>query len=309
MSKHDLNTKKWLYSFKVPRTYTKTIKEESTDEEGKKMTVTKEQEVTEDVDILLKRPSRKLFDECNLFYSVKVSEGVKAGLLTRAMINKRYRNDGGGLSTEEQSEFNTLYGELIIKEKEFQVVQLNLQEDETFTNEDRQKKLAEIVEEIESLKTKLEVYSVKAEDLYEHTSESRAARLTNMWWLLHLTYIKFKNDEKGGIDDYMPVFAGKNFEKKVEAYELIEEKIEESEDRYAHFEAEVIERGGYLLAAWNGGNCKTYEDFEKVEKSLDFIREEIKKDESLQEVYQSKIKSLAGAEISITPPEEETESV
>jgi len=309
MSKHDLNTKKWLYSFKVPRTYTKTIKEESTDEEGKKMTITKEQEVTEDVDILLKRPSRKLFDECNLFYSVKVSEGVKAGLLTRAMINKRYRNDGGGLSTEEQSEFNTLYGELIIKEKEFQVVQLNLQEDETFTDEDRQKKLAEIVEEIESLKTKLEMYSVKAEDLYEHTSESRAARLTNMWWLLHLTYIKFKNDEKGGIDDYMPVFAGKNFEKKVEAYELVEEKIEESEDRYAHFEAEVIERGGYLLAAWNGGNCKTYEDFQKVEKSLDFIREEIKKDESLQEVYQSKIKSLAGAEISITPPEEETESV
>ena len=95
----------------------------------------------------------------------------------------------------------------------------------------------------------------------------------------------------------------------MEAYELIEEKIEESEDRYAHFEAEVIERGGYLLAAWNGGNCKTYEDFEKVEKSLDFIREEIKKDESLQEVYQSKIKSLAGAEISITPPEEETKSV
>ena len=309
MSKHDLNTKKWLYSFKVPRTYTKTIKEESTDEEGKKMTVTKEQEVTEDVDILLKRPSRKLFDECNLFYSVKVSEGVKAGLLTRAMINKRYRNDGGGLSAEEQSEFNTLYGELIIKEKEFQVVQLNLQEDETFTDEDRQKKLAEIVEEIESLKTKLEMYSVKAEDLYEHTAESRAARLTNMWWLLHLSYIKFKNDEKGGIDDYMPVFAGKNFEKKVEAYELVEEKIEESEDRYAHFEAEVIERGGYLLAAWNGGNCKTYEDFQKVEKSLDFIREEIKKDESLQEVYQSKIKSLAGAEISITPPEEETESV
>lgn len=309
MSKHDLNTKKWLYSFKVPRTYTKTIKEESTDEEGKKMTITKEQEVTEDVDILLKRPSRKLFDECNLFYSVKVSEGVKAGLLTRAMINKRYRNDGGGLSAEEQSEFNTLYGELIIKEKEFQVVQLNLQEDETFTDEDRQKKLAEIVEEIESLKTKLEMYSVKAEDLYEHTAESRAARLTNMWWLLHLSYIKFKNDEKGGIDDYMPVFAGKNFEKKVEAYELVEEKIEESEDRYAHFEAEVIERGGYLLAAWNGGNCKTYEDFQKVEKSLDFIREEIKKDESLQEVYQSKIKSLAGAEISITPPEEETESV
>ena len=26
MSKHDLNTKKWLYSFKVPRTYTNPLK-------------------------------------------------------------------------------------------------------------------------------------------------------------------------------------------------------------------------------------------------------------------------------------------
>ena len=88
MSEDKLNTKKWLYSFKVPRKYIKTVKEESKDEEGNNITISKEQEVIEDVEIFLKRPTRKMFDECNLFYSVKVSEGVKNGLLTRSMINK-----------------------------------------------------------------------------------------------------------------------------------------------------------------------------------------------------------------------------
>jgi hypothetical protein len=129
-----------------------------------------------------------------------------------------------------------------------------------------------------------------------------------MWWLLHLTYIKFKNDKRGGIDDYMPLFAGKNFEQKTEAYELVEERIEAEEDRYIHFEAETIEKSGYLLAAWNGGNCKTFEDFERVDKSLEYIREEVRKDDTLQEVYEDKIKLLAGLEVPIEPfkPEKDT---
>ena len=299
MSEDKLNTKKWLYTFKVPRKYRKTVKEETKDEEGKDITISREEEVIEDVEIFLKRPTRKMFDECNLFYSVKVSEGVKAGLMTRAMINKRYQNDAGALSEEEQKHFNEKYGELLVKEKEFQVVQLNLQEDKEISDKARQEKLEELVAEIEALKAELEQYQVKAEDLYEHTAESRAARLTNMWWLLFLTYIKFKNKERGGIDDYMPMFAGKKFENRVEAYELVEERLAEEEDKYVNFEAEVIERASYLLAAWNGGNCKTFDDFERVESSLDYIKEEVRNDESLQEVYEDKIRVLAGLEVPV----------
>jgi len=299
MSEEKLNTKKWLYTFKVPRKYTKTVKEESTDEEGNKITISKEKDVIEDVEVFLKRPTRKMFDECNLFYSVKVSEGVKNGLLTRSMINKRYQDDAGALSEEEKKHFNDKYGELLLKEKQFQVLQLNLQEDKEITDEQRQEKLAEIVKDTEELKAELERYQVKAEDLYEHTAEARAARQTNMWWLLFLTYIKFKNEERGGIDDYMPMFAGKKFDQKLEAYEQVEERIAEEENKYINFEAEVIERSGYLLAAWNGGNCKTQEDFERVADSLNYIKEEVRKDESLQEVYDDKIKMLAGLEVPI----------
>jgi len=215
------------------------------------------------------------------------------------MINKRYQDDAGALSEDEKKHFNDKYGELLNKEKEFQVLQLNLQDDKKITDEQRQEKLGSIVVEIEELKAELERYQVKAEDLYEHTAEARAARQTNMWWLLFLTHIKFKNEERGGIDDWMPMFAGKNFDKRLEDYELVEQRIADEEDKYIHFEAEVIERASYLLAAWNGGNCKTFEDFERVQESLNYIKEEVRKDESLQEVYDEKIKVLAGLEVPV----------
>ena len=298
--KPPINTKKWLYSFKVPRTHIKEVEEERT-EDGEKITVKKQKEVTEQVEIFLKRPTRKLYDNCNLFYSVKISEGVKAGLLTRPMIAKRYKNDGGGLSETEQKEFGEKYNELLLKEKEFQLYQMNLQEDRDITHLQRQDKLEEVVTEIEEIKAGLEQYEVTAESFYEHTAEARAARMTNMWWLFYLTYIKFENDSKGGIDDFMPFIAGKTFEHKIEDYELLEERIQEDDDKFVNFEATVIEKASYLIAAWNGGNAKIYEDFKKVEESLEFIREEVRKDENLQEVYEGKIRELAGFDTEMLP--------
>ena len=59
--------------------------------------------------------------------------------------------------------------------------------------------------------------------MYEPTAEARGARMTNMWWLFFLTYTKFINNERGGIEDYQPVFHGKNFDQKSQAYEIAEQ--------------------------------------------------------------------------------------
>ena len=292
LEKKAINTKKWLYYFEVPRKRLQKVKEEKTDEEGKKFTIEKEEEVEETVEIYLKRPTRRVYDECNLFYSVKISEGIKQGLMTRAMLSKRYRDDQGALSDEEKEALNEKYNILLIKEKEFQVIQLNLAEGE-MSLEERQERLAELVEEIEELKGDLESFEFAAESLYEHTAEARAGRLTNMWWLLHLTH--FKVDEAGA-EKYQPFCVGKNFEKKMEAYSVLEERIAQVEDRFVDFETSVIEKATYLLSAWNGGNVTTFEDFQKVEESLISIQEEVKKDDTLQVIYEQKVKELASLE-------------
>jgi len=298
-----INTKKWLYAFPLEKK-TEIEVEEKRKEDGEEITVKKKKNIIEEVQVYLKRPTRKMYDECNLFYSVEISKGVKEGMLTRAMIAKRYKNDGGGLSKEEQEDFSKKYNELMIKEREFQVVQLNLQEDETMTLEERQDKLSEIVTEIEELKADLEKYEVVAESLYEHTAEARAARKTNMWWLFFLTYVSFKNEDRGGIDDFKPFFEGKTFDKKASYYEQLEEAIAETDNEFG---ANLIERSSYILAAWNGGNAKTYEDFQRVDESLEYIKDEVRKDESLQEVYDEKIKELAGLEIEMPAKKEPEE--
>ena len=277
--KPPINTKKWLYAFPLERKSQIEV-EETREENGEEIVVKKKKDITETVEVYLKRPTRKMYDDCNLFYSVEISKGVKLGMMTRAMIAKRYKNDGGGLSREEQEDFGRKYNDLMLKEREFQIVQLNLQEDETLSLEERQDKLKNLVEEIEEIKADMEKYEVAAESLYEHTAEARAARRTNMWWLFFLTYVKFKNDEKGGIDDFTPFFEGKTFDKKSEFYEKLEETIAETDNEFG---ADLIEKASYILAAWNGGNAKTYEDFQRVHDSLEFIKEEVRKDETLQE--------------------------
>ena len=301
--KKAINTKRWLYCFDIPRTFSKKVKEEKTDEKGKKFTIEKEEEVEETVEIYLKRPTRKLYDECNLFYSVKISEGIKQGLMTRAMLGKRYRDDKGALSSEEQDSLNERYSELLIKEKEFQVLQLNLTEDK-LSLEERQEKLSTLVSEIEILKSDLEGFEVAAESLYEHTAEARAGRLSNMWWLLNLTYFKVTGEDKVD-EEFQPFFVGKKFDDKMEAYSVLEERIAEVDDKFVDFEVKVIEKASYLLSAWNGGNVKTFKDFERVEESLDVIRDEVKEDESLQVIYEQKVRELAGMEIEMGDTEGE----
>jgi len=301
--KKAINTKKWLYYFEVPRIFSKKVKEEKVDEKGKKFTIEKEEEVKEMVEIYLKRPTRKVYDECNLFYSVKISEGIKRGLMTRAMLGKRYRDDKGALSAEEQDQLNERYSELLIKEKEFQVIQLNLA-DEKLSLEERQDRLSTLVSEIEELKTDLEGFEVAAESLYEHTAEARAGRMTNIWWLLYLTHFRV---EENGVEEYQPFFVGKDFERKLEAYSILEERIAEVDDKFVDFEVRVIEKATYLLAAWNGGNVKIFKDFERVEESLDAIRDEVKQDETLQVIYEQKVRELAGITLEMSDPEEEDE--
>ena len=42
-------------------------------------------------DFFVRRPNRKLYDDAELYYAVKLSEGIKAGLLTKALLEKRWK--------------------------------------------------------------------------------------------------------------------------------------------------------------------------------------------------------------------------
>jgi hypothetical protein len=100
---------KKLYEFKLAKRETVTEKETKTNENGEKVTIEKEVEKPVDHHFFIKKPTRSLYDEAELFYGVELSRGIKAGLLTKALLAKRYENDGGSLSDGEIERFGNLY--------------------------------------------------------------------------------------------------------------------------------------------------------------------------------------------------------
>ena len=120
--------KNWLHTFSVNRDvdYTYEVTEKSK-RNGKDIKVKKTEQKSRPVLVRLKKPGRKLFDEGELYYGVKLSEGIKAGLLTRALLAKRYQNDGGSMSEPEKERYSELYLKLFEKENELQRLQVNLE--------------------------------------------------------------------------------------------------------------------------------------------------------------------------------------
>jgi hypothetical protein len=114
---------KKLFEFTLSRTVKETVTESSKNDKGE--TVTTEKEVTKEgpQQVFLRKPNRSLYDEAELFYGVKLSEGIKAGLLTRALLAKRFSNDGGVLSEDEKGRYADLY--LKLYESQLDIDRLN----------------------------------------------------------------------------------------------------------------------------------------------------------------------------------------
>ena len=127
-----------LNEFTIPKIEEVPESETSTNDKGEEVTTTKTVKKSVDKHYVVKKPSRALYDEAELFYGVKLSEGIKAGLLTRALLAKRFNNDGGILSDGERDKFAGLYMGLF--EKQAKLQKLELRDSKELTSEEAREK-------------------------------------------------------------------------------------------------------------------------------------------------------------------------
>lgn len=251
---------KWLYEFLVNGEKEVEQVETSKDEQGNEVTTTKKVKKVIPIKFKIQKPTRKLFDDSELFYGVKLSEGIKAGLLTKALLAKRYQNDGGAMSDPEKEKYSKLYIELYNKESEFQKVSLNL---ENISPEDKAIKIAKLITELTEIRQELQAVEFSQISLFDQTAENRARNQCIMWWVLYLAHIF---DEK--TNDFKPLFDGKTFDEKLENYDLLEEQDDP-------FWNEVFKKFAYFISFWYMGKISTQEDFQKAEKFYTPLQEEI----------------------------------
>ena len=244
---------KTIYEFAINKEGVVKETEESVNEAGQKVTITKDVIKPVAHKYFLKKPTRALFDEAELFYGVKLSEGVKAGLLTRSLLNKRYVDDGGILGDKARSAEADAYKDLYDAQNQLQRLEALEEKDRPDYFETKKQELEDKIAVIKSSLTDLEV---QKESLFDNTAETRARNKVITWWILFLSYYE-KNGEK------QPFFGEGDYETRMNRYD----EIFESEDPHL---VKVANAFIYFISFWYVGRANSKEDFDvlKLEQKI-----------------------------------------
>lgn len=239
---------KRIYEFEMSKEQDVQEIETSTNDKGEEVKITKTVKKKVPQKFFLKKPNRPLYDDAELFFGVKISEGIRAGLLTANLLEKRFINDGGVLSDKERKTIQENYRDLSVAQIEYQ--KLSVKKDEEKTEEDKIK-ITELTKKISDLSFTARQFEKSQVSLYDQTAESRARIKLMLWWSLQLAYR----------DSGQAFFPGENFEEKLTRYDEIVEK----ED----FESEVARRFLYLAGFWQVSGTTKKEDFDTFLAGLD----------------------------------------
>jgi superfamily II DNA or RNA helicase len=239
---------KWLHEFAVNDEKETEQIESSIDTQGNEVKTTKKVKKIVPVKFKIQKPTRKLFDEAELFYGIKLSEGIKAGLLTKALLAKRYQNDGGAMSEPEKEKYTQLYVDLYSKETEFQKVSLNL---ENISPEDKTAKVAKLLGELTEIRSQLQTLEFSQIALFDQTAENRARNKTILWWILNLSYMIDKENKEACL------FGEGTHEERLAIYDAFEDGTDE-------WLKTVVKKFAFYISFWYMGRASTQEEFEKL---------------------------------------------
>jgi len=251
---------KKIYSFTINDV--REVKEKTTEKrknkDGTEEEVTVEKNVKKPVpfEFVLKDPSRRELEEADMEFSIEMSRCIKKGILTKAMLAKKYSDTGGLLSEGDANRLVELYSELGDLESEYAK--------RTITNRDSKKLSAKVRKELDSLTAKLAIARrdiVELESSYHsvfnHTADVKAQNRIVLWYIVHLTYLK-ENEEA----EPEQFFKGASFEDRVDNYYAKEEAGD------SLFNA-VAGKLAALFSYWYFSNSVEEEQFDKIIDDID----------------------------------------
>lgn len=248
---------KEIYSFnvEVERTVEETsTKKRKNKDTGKMEEVSVVQEVKKEVPvkIILREPNRRQLEEADMEYSIEMSKCIKRGILTKAMLAKKY-SDSGGLLSEEDAQFLTRkYSELGDFQNKY--TRLSTKPKKTKADEDKLKnmlgEMAEKRREIVDMETS---YS----SLFNHTADTKAQNRVLLWYLVNLSF--FQENES---EEMKPFFTAESMEDKIEEYYDLDEGgndiFDISKDKLST-----------ILSFWYFSSNATQEDFDKLNEDIE----------------------------------------
>jgi hypothetical protein len=233
---------KKLYEFVAYRNETVEEKIPAKNEQGEEIIEIKKVTKRVPAKFFIRRPTRVMFDEAELFYGVQFSEGIKFGLMTRAQLAAKL----GEESKLQQEKNQENYSRLFKLEQEFQ--QATVKKEEERSPEEKEA-VQELVKNIAGLRREIQQFEMTQSSIYDHTAETRARNKTVLWWLSQLAY---KEDEK-------PLLGEGTFAERLKRYDVMEENEDE-------FQLRVMRKFLLTISLWYVGRAESAEDFDKIIK-------------------------------------------
>ena len=241
---------KELYSFKLNKPEEMEEVEIIKNDQGQEIKQIKK--ITKEVpkEFFIKKPNRFLFDEAEMFYAIKMSESIKAGMLTRTLMLKKYDDDGGIFTKEEEERIKSIITRLADTQKKLIEIE-ERQASSSSLSEDKSLKEV-LIDDIIKLRGQVGEIENTKNNLFEQTAETRARNKTIVWWILNLAHEK---DSKG---NSTPLFGEGAYDQKLRKYYELDEEANP-------FMLKIIDKFTYLISFWYAGKINTPEDFKAVE--------------------------------------------
>lgn len=244
---------KELYSFKVDKEIEKEQTVVKKDKKtGEEIKVTKKVKDKEPLSILLKRPSRRELEEAELEFSVEMSKCVRKGILTKAMLAKKYSDTGGVMSEEDATSLVDLYKKVFDLQNEFSRLEI------IQNKSDKQAaKVEEIIKDLAEVRRQIVEFESNYQSLFDHTADVKAQNRLILWYVIMLTYTQSESDEEP-----QPYFGHGDFDKRLEEYY----KKEESEDDLYFL---ITKKAATVLAFWFFNQASDKKSFDDIMSKLE----------------------------------------
>tara|TARA_R110000803_G_scaffold22018_3_gene54953 strand:- start:3249 stop:4034 length:786 start_codon:yes stop_codon:yes gene_type:complete len=243
---------KQLYQFTLDKEVEKIVESTRKNKKTGEETITKKK-VKEKipVEVQVKRPNRRELEEAELEYSIEMSKCIKRGILTKAMLGKKYSDTGGLFSEDDSENYAKMYKDALDLQNEY--IRLETVKKRTKAQESRFDKLKG---EVAVNRKEIIDFESNFQSLFDHTADVKAQNRVLLWYCLHLTFVY---DEER--DRFVKYFEGEDFDEKITSYY----DLEEADDP---FYWDLIKKVTTVVAFWYFNQASTQEEFhELIEKA------------------------------------------
>lgn len=176
-----------IYEFVVDKKTKEQVETVRKNKDGEEETVTKNKTVTVPVKFIVKKPTRRMIDAAEEFFAIQLSKNVKKGIVTKAMLSKKYADTGGTLTEDEGKEMiRAVQRSNELSNKIQKLIALKADKNE----------IDKLEEELLVTRKNLIELENSLQGVYQNTADARAERSTLIWYVIHLSKYVDEAQEK-----------------------------------------------------------------------------------------------------------------